>query len=170
MWERQYHGPLSSPSMFLDTATLQNLDIVPLPTARGTTLWTLVDRTRTRVGSKHLRDRLFNPPHEVDTILALQRAHQELAADASAYRDALDRTEADEVERYLGVTCQLPRDMPPMLRFRKWYRPYLQDVERGRTFVKARGVRAASTLRLQPTHKRRTVLCPTRGPVQGPGD
>ena len=106
-----------------------------MPTVRGTTLWTLVNRTRTRAGSENLRERLLNPPHDADKILALQRAHQELAADARAYRHALDRTAADEVERYLSVTWQLPRDMPPMIRLRKWYRQYLQDVERGSTFV-----------------------------------
>jgi hypothetical protein len=47
----------------------------------------------------------------------------------------LDQIAGDEVERYLNVTWQLPSHMPPMIRFRKWYRQYLQDVTHGRTLV-----------------------------------
>jgi DNA mismatch repair ATPase MutS len=43
-----------------------------MPTVRGTTLWSLVNRTRTRVGSEALRERLLNPPHTANEILALQ--------------------------------------------------------------------------------------------------
>jgi hypothetical protein len=121
--------------MFVDSATLQDLEIVPMPTVRGTTLWSLVNRTRTRVGSEALRERLLNPPHSANEILALQRAHQVLAAQANAYRGTLDRAAADTIERYLNANWQLPGDMPPLIRFRKWYRQYLQEVERGRMFV-----------------------------------
>ena len=132
--------------MFLDSATLQDLEIVPLPTTRGTTVWSLVDRTRTRVGRDALRERLLNPPHAVDEILALQRAHQVLAAEAKTYRHALDRVAADEVERYLTSNWQLPRDMPPFIRVRKWHRQYRQEVERGQTLVTSL-LEAASDLR-----------------------
>jgi ABC-type branched-subunit amino acid transport system ATPase component len=79
----------------------------------------------------------MNPPHRTDDIVALQRAHQVLSAELNVYRHALDVTAADEVERYLSVTWQLPRNMPAMARIRKWYRQYVQDAERGRTFVAA---------------------------------
>ncbi len=72
-----------------------------MPAVRGMTLWSLINRTRTRVGSEVLRERLLNPPSTADEILALQRAHQVLAAEANAYRQALERAGADEVERYL---------------------------------------------------------------------
>lgn len=121
--------------MFIDSATLQDLEIVPMPTVRGTTLWSLVNRTRTRVGSEALRERLLSPPHTADEILALQRAHQVLAADASAYRHTLDQAAAADVERYLNANWQLPRDMPPLIRLRRWYRQYLQEVELGRMLV-----------------------------------
>lgn len=121
--------------MFIDSATLQDLEIVPMPTVHGTTLWSLVNRTRTRVGSEALRERLLNPPHTADRILALQRAHQAMAAEAAAYRHTLDQAAADEVERYLNATWQLPRHMPPMTRVRKWYPTYLQDVVHGRMRV-----------------------------------
>ncbi|MGE0704714.1 MAG: hypothetical protein AB7F99_02700 [Vicinamibacterales bacterium] len=121
--------------MFIDAATLQDLEVVPTPAVRGTTLWSLIDRTRSRVGSEALRERLLNPPHTADDILALQRAHQALAADAAVYRQMLDQVAGDEVERYLNMPWQLPRHMPPMIRLRKWYRQYLQDVVRGRTVV-----------------------------------
>ena len=106
-----------------------------MPTVRGTTLWSLVNRTRTRVGSEALRERLLRPPHTADEILSLQRAHQVLATDASAYRHTLDKAAADDVERYLNANWQLPRDMPPLIRFRRWYPQYLKDVERGRMLV-----------------------------------
>jgi hypothetical protein len=105
------------------------------PTVRGTTLWSLINRTRTRVGSDALRERLLNPPHTLEDILALQHAHQVLAADASRYRHTLDQAAADEVEGYLNANWQLPRDMPPLIRLRKWYGEYLQAIERGQTVV-----------------------------------
>jgi hypothetical protein len=121
--------------MFVDAATLQDLDVLPAPGVGGTTLWSLVDFTRSRVGRQALRDRLLNPPHTADQILALQQAHQELAAEAEAYRGALDRIAADEVERYLDARWQLPRDMPAFVRLRAWHRQYVTDAERGRLLV-----------------------------------
>jgi DNA mismatch repair protein MutS len=123
--------------MFLDAATLQDLEIVPAPMTRGTTLWNLVDRTRTRVGREALRQRLLAPPHAADEVLALQRAHQVLAAEASTYRTALDCADLDGVEAYLSVTWQLPADMPAVIRVRKWYRQYVQDVALGESRVTA---------------------------------
>ena len=123
--------------MFLDSATLHDLEVVPAPTMRGTTLWSLVDRTRSRVGRECLRERLLDPPHTVDEILALQAAHRVLGAEAGAYRTTLDRAGADAVEQYLHANWQLPRNMPPLIRVRKWFRRYLQDIEDGRTRVKA---------------------------------
>jgi DNA mismatch repair ATPase MutS len=123
--------------MFVDSATLQDLEIVPTPTVRRTTLWSLIDRTRTRVGSESLRTQLLNPPHTAEEILALQRAHQVLATEASAYRHTLDQASADGVERYLNVNWQLPRDMPPLIRLRRWYGQYLQAVKRGHTVVQS---------------------------------
>lgn len=121
--------------MFVDVATLQDLEILATPAVRGTTLWSLINRTRTRVGSEALRERFLNPPHTADEILALQRAHQVLAAEGNAYRQTLERVNADGVERYLSANWQLPSDMPPLIRFRQWYPRYLQEVERGRTLV-----------------------------------
>jgi len=129
--------------MFVDGATLQDLEVVPTPVVRGPTLWSLINRTRTHVGSEALRKRLLNPPHAADDILALQRAHQKLGTELDVYRQLLDAAAADEVERYLNLTWQLPADMPPMPRFKKWYSQYVQDVARGQTFV-------ASLLRSAP--------------------
>jgi DNA mismatch repair protein MutS len=132
------HGstrPLLLPDMFVDSATLQDLEIVATPTVCGPTLLSLINRTRTRVGSEALRQRLLNPPHTAEDILALQRAHQALAAEARGYRHALDQAAADEVERYLNSNWQLPRDMPRLICLRRWYGQYLQAVERGYTVV-----------------------------------
>ena len=123
--------------MLVDSATLQDLGILPSPAVRGTTLWSLVNRTRTRVGSDALRERVLAPSHDADEILSRQRAHHVLAADADVYRQALHRASPDAVERYLNATWQLPRDMPPLIRVRQWYRQYVRDVERGRTLVAA---------------------------------
>ncbi len=123
--------------MFLDTATLHDLEIVPTPMTRGMTLWSLVDRTRTRLGREALRQRLLVPEHTAEEILALQRAHQTLAAETRAYRTVLDSADLDAVETYLRVKWQLPAHMPAMIQVRKWYRPYLQDVADGQARVMA---------------------------------
>lgn len=143
--------------MFVDSATLQDLEVVPTPMVRGTTLWSLINRTRTRLGSEALRKRLLNPPHVTDDILALQRAHQALGTELNLYRQALDAAAADEVERYLNLTWQLPHDMPAMARFRKWYRQYVQDVARGRTFV-ASLLQSAPGLSGKLTHSDAPIL------------
>ena len=121
--------------MFVDSATLQDLEVVPARAGRGASLWALIDRTRTRAGSQALRARLVNPPHTADEITALQRAHQALAAKAVSYRHALDRAVLDDVDRYLDSKWQLPRHMPRIVRFRGWYRAYREDAERGRAAV-----------------------------------
>jgi DNA mismatch repair protein MutS len=123
--------------MFIDAATLQDLEILPAPTVRWTTVWSLVNRTRTRVGGEALREKFLNPAQTEGDILALQRAHRALAAAAEDYRRILDRAAVDAVERYLSVTWQLPSAMPPLRRFRRWYPQYLQDIERGRAAVDA---------------------------------
>lgn len=66
---------------------------------------------RCQHGSEALRARLLSPPHTAAELLALQRAHQVLAAEASAYRHLLDRAAADEIERYLNTNWQLPLDL-----------------------------------------------------------
>jgi DNA mismatch repair ATPase MutS len=121
--------------MFVDSATLQDLEVVPTPAVPGPTLWGLINRTRTRVGAEALRKRLLNPSHVADDILERQRAHQAIGIASNLYRRALDAAAADEVERYLSLTWQLPRAMPSMARVRTWYRQYIQEVERGRLSV-----------------------------------
>jgi DNA mismatch repair protein MutS len=143
--------------MFVDTATLQDLEIVPMPTVRGVTLWSLINRTRTRVGKEALRQRILNPATTGDEILALQRAHQVLAAEASAYRQTFDLARPDEVEAYLNSNWQLPSTMPPLIRLREWYRRYLQDAERGRE-VLASFLTSADDLRARLTLAECSIL------------
>ena len=143
--------------MFVDTATLRDLEIVPTPMARGATLWSMVNRTRTRLGEQALRQRLLAPPHTVEEILELQQAHQTLAAEMSSYRSVLDRADLDGVEKYLAVTWQLPADMPRLGRLRKWYRQYLQDVADGQTRV-AGLLASAADLRSRLVATRTSVL------------
>ena len=148
--------------MFLDAATLRDLEIVPTPIARGMTLSSLVDRTRTRLGRESLRQRLVAPPHSADEIVLLQQAHKALAADSVTYRTVLDRADLDGVEAYLAVTWQLPAEMPHASAVRRWYREYLQDVGLG--VARVRALLAAAddlllTADLHPHYKRaRTEL------------
>lgn len=150
--------------MFIDAASLQDLEIVPAPTVRGATLWSLINRTRSRVGREALRENLLNPPHTADEIVALQRAHQVLAGDAVAYRQMLDRVAGDDVERYLNVTWQLPRNMPSMIRFRRWYPQYLQDVARGRTLVMSL-LSAVAEVRERLAQTNETILLELAGEI-----
>jgi DNA mismatch repair protein MutS len=124
-----------APRMFIDASTLHDLDILPTGIARRPTLWSLVDRTRTHIGREALRRRLLNPPHTADEILALQRGHQVLAAERDVYLWILAAAAVDEVERYLKSNWQLPANMPRVVRVRRWYREYREDVERARPQV-----------------------------------
>lgn len=122
--------------MHLDRGTLEDLEILPTATNRGMTVWSLIDRTRTRAGREALRRRLLSPRHTAEEILELQTAHQFLAADAEGVRSALDRADLEGIEAYLTVTWQLPDDMPPALPMRKWYRDYMQDIALGQARVR----------------------------------
>jgi hypothetical protein len=83
----------------LDPATLHDLDVLSTSTPRGRTLVSLVDRTRSRAGRDALRRRLVVLGESAEDIVALQRAHQSLAADAAGYRAVFDRTDSDSAER-----------------------------------------------------------------------
>ncbi len=131
--------------MFLDSATLQDLEIVGTPGRRGTTLWGMVDRTRTQAGAHALRQWLLASSHTADQIVALQHAQQALAS-TDAYRILLDRAGLNSVGKYLAATWQLPDTMPASARFRRWYRQYAKDVADGQTLV-ARLFTSAAELR-----------------------
>jgi hypothetical protein len=104
--------------MFLDSATLHDLEVFSTSAACGPTLVSLVDRTRTRAGRKHLCRHLVAPAaHSAEEILALQRAHQVLAAEAVTYRTIVDRADADGAERYLSSNWQLPHGRSSLERF-----------------------------------------------------
>ncbi len=138
--------PAEAQRLFIDASTLQDLDVLTTARRDGTTLWSLVDRTRTRIGRQLLRDRLVGPPRLAEAILSLQQAHRLLADDERAFRAMLDGSDADRVEAYLGSTWQLPADMPAMSRLRAWHRQYLKDVGQGQTSM-ARCLVAAAALR-----------------------
>jgi DNA mismatch repair protein MutS len=140
--------------MFLDPATLHDLDVLSTSPARGPTLLRLVDRTRTRAGREQLRRRLIASAHSAESILALQRAHQVLAAEAVSFRTTVDRADSDGVEQYLNSTWQQPDARPGLTRFVEglwrpaWYRRYLGDVGKGQVRVVTL-LRAATELRQQ---------------------
>jgi DNA mismatch repair protein MutS len=128
--------------MFLDAATLRDLEILSPLTPQGPTLWILLDRTRTRAGRKALHDCLLAPLGLAEQILDRQRAQQELVSDSGAICAAISRANCDRVDDYLHLAWQLPDEMrgPGPLIGRvwpKWYRDYLHDARRGRQDVLA---------------------------------
>lgn len=135
--------------MPLDPATLHDLDVLSTSTLRGPTLLGLVDRTRSRAGREALRQRLVGPSDSAEGILALQCAHQSLAANAASYRAILDRTDTDAAERYLDSSWQLPSARPVHTRFvdglwrPRWFRDYLREIGSGQfrivTLLRAAG-------------------------------
>lgn len=142
--------------MFLDPSTLQDLDVLPVPQRRGATLWSMVNRTRTRAGGEALRQCLLEPPHTAGDILARQQAHHTLAT-GTTYRALLDKTDLDSVERYLASTWQHPDEMPALARFKHWYPQYLNDVGQGHRAV-AGLLAAADGLRMALTNTDAPVL------------
>jgi DNA mismatch repair protein MutS len=129
--------------MALDHATLHDLDVLSTSTPRGPTLVSLVDRSKSRAGREALRWRLVTPSQSAEEIVALQRAHQALVADAAGYRSIFDRTDTDAVERYLNSNWQLPSAKPRLTRRAerlwrpRWFRNYLRDVRNGQLRVEA---------------------------------
>ena len=136
--------------MLIDAATLHDLDVLTASTPRGRTLWSLVDRTRSRAGREHLRRSLTAPGHTAADIVQRQRAHQALARDLDAYGRLLDALGADAVDHYLAATWQLPSAQPALagvgLWRPAWFKEYLRAIGDGRTGVLA-ALTAATTLR-----------------------
>jgi DNA mismatch repair ATPase MutS len=134
----------------IDAATLRDLDVLTASTPRGPSLWSLIDRTRSRAGREHLRRSLVAPNHTVPAILERQRAHQAIAADLAGVARLLDGVGADGVERYLEATWQLPSAHPALasigLLRPDWFKEYLRAVDGGRTRVEA-ALAAATALR-----------------------
>src|SRR6187431_2531256 len=136
--------------MVIDAGTLRDLDVFDAATPRGRTLWSLVDRTRSRAGREHLRHSLTAPGHVAADIIQRQRAHQALARDLDRYGRLLDAVGADGVDRYLAATWQLPSAQPTLasvgLWRPAWFKEYLRAVDGGRTRILA-ALTGAATLR-----------------------
>jgi len=134
----------------LDASTLHDLDVLTASTPRGRTLWSLVDRTRSRAAREHLRQSLIAPRHTAAEIVERQRAHQALARDLDGYGHLLDAVGADAVDRYLSATWQLPSAQPAFtgvgLWRPAWFKEYLRAIADGRTSVLA-ALSAAESLR-----------------------
>jgi DNA mismatch repair protein MutS len=126
-----------------DAATLRDLDVLSTSGRQGPTVFSAIDRTRTRAGREALCRRLVTPASSPERIAALQRAHQFLAADAATYRALLDRPELDALERYLSSNWQLPSTRPVLSSLvtrvwrPAWFRQYLGEVEDGQVRVAA---------------------------------
>ncbi len=101
-------GAETQDAMVIDADTLRDLDVITTSVPRGKTLLDLIDWTRTRSGREHLRRRLTMWTPSSSAIVALQGAHQLLAADSGTYRTILDRAHPDGVERYVNSNWQHP--------------------------------------------------------------
>jgi len=136
--------------VLIDAATLHDLDVLTASTPHGRTLWSLVDRTRSRAGREHLRGSLIAPAPTTDGIVQRQRAHQALGRELDGYGRLLDAVEAEAVDRYLGATWQLPSAHPALagvgLWRPAWFKEYLRAIDDGRTCVLA-ALTGAATLR-----------------------
>ena len=125
----------------IDAATLRDLDVISAAHRGAPTLLSLLNRTRTRVGERVLRQRLQAPAETADAIDALQQAHQEIAAAANIYRGILDRADTDGTERYLGSSWQLPTERWSLTEMAAttlrmgWRRAYLSEVAGGQARV-----------------------------------
>jgi DNA mismatch repair protein MutS len=136
--------------VLIDAATLHDLDVLTASTPRGRTLWSLIDRTRSRAGREHLRQDLVAPGHTSEQIVARQRAHQALGRDLDGFGRLLDAVYAEAVDRYLGATWQLPSALPAFagvgLLRPAWFKEYLRAVDDGRERI-LDALRAAAMLR-----------------------
>ena len=136
--------------MLIDAATLRDLDVLAASTPRGQTIWSLLDRTRSRAGREHLRQRLVAPDHGAAAILERQCAHRALALDLPAIGRVLDAAGADFVERYLAAAWQLPSAQPALTALGlwrpAWFKDYLRAIEDGRNRV-VTALGAAASLR-----------------------
>jgi DNA mismatch repair protein MutS len=129
--------------MVVDPSTLLDLDVLSTSTRRGPTLWSLVDRTRTRAGRDQLRQQLIAPTHSSEEIVGLQQAHRELASGGALYGGAIERVACDALGQYLSSNWQLPQTMPRITRLvgglwrSGWFKRYLGDVANGQAHALA---------------------------------
>jgi len=91
----------------IDAATLRDLEVLSTASRGGITLLGLVDRTRSRVGQRCLRQYLQAPATSAEGILARQQAHRAIASAADRYRRILDGADMDGTERYLSSNWQM---------------------------------------------------------------
>jgi len=90
--------------MLVDRATLSDLAILD-PGEEGTSLFSLLDRTRTRLGSATLKARMRNLPPSAD-VHGTQDAIRYLSACVAPIQAALDVMDPDVVDEYLSLKWQ----------------------------------------------------------------
>jgi DNA mismatch repair protein MutS len=128
-------------NVFIDDVTLRDLEVFTTNSGHGwKSLIDLVDHTQSRAGRAQLRRLLRCPLVSADDILARQRAHQVLAADAGACGAEIERAGLDAAEEYLGSKWRLPA-ASGLVGFGfgawafGWRKAYLQDVEAGQSRI-----------------------------------
>ena len=138
--------------LYMDQGTLLDLDIFATSAAGGSTIFALVDRTRSHVGRDHLRRHLAAPSNSAEEIVLLQQAHRAIADDLAGYRNGLDRADPDTVDRYVRSSWQIPKARHWLTRalgslwLGIWYPEYIREVQNGQTRVIAM-LRAADEIR-----------------------
>ena len=98
--------------MQVDATTLRDLDILSSSVSRGSTVFALLDHTRTNAGQEALRQSLAHPNQAMDAIRDLQLAHRVLARESNTYRAALNHADTDAVEALLNSKWYLPDHRP----------------------------------------------------------
>lgn len=101
--------------MQVDRATLRDLSILD-PGEEGASLFSLLDRTRTRLGNAALRARLKTLPSSAD-VRATQDAVRHLSTRIDSVRSALDAIDPDGVDEYLSLKWQALTKRSPISRF-----------------------------------------------------
>ena len=107
------YSELSS-CMQLDEAAVRTLELVSAADGRAQTLWGVLDRTRTSMGSRLLREWILQPLAELPGIESRQQAVSELFENETAREAAAAMLcEISDVERIAARSCALsapPRD------------------------------------------------------------
>ena len=147
--------------MLIDAATLHDLDVLTASTPRGRTLWSLVDRTRSRAGREHLRHSLTAPGHTAAGIVQRSTRTRRSPAIWTGMAASSTRSAPTTVDRYLGATWQLPSAQPALagvgLWRPAWFKEYLRAIDDGQTRVLAALTRRGHAARSARGDRRRAV-------------
>lgn len=112
---RRVHGLIESTAMALDEATAANLDVIARPGVTAPSLYTVLDRCRTAMGRRLLRQWLMNPLTDRAAIERRLDCVENLVNDRSKHSELTELLKGVfDVERFVGRLGALrinPRDL-----------------------------------------------------------